>query len=167
MQFSELGVHIHFTLIWFHAASLHDDMGRGQLQVGNFRAKRPGTGKRTTWIPIKLILNVFQLCEFKQFKVIQYIVAKNSCAGCKKTFQNLKLCSRCNSILYCSKDCQRSHWPHHKLACNKNWISFDKISQGKDRAQLRNSLVISFPFYIWNLNSGNSVSHPLLHPPNF
>jgi hypothetical protein len=47
MEFSELGVHIHFTLIRFHA-SVHDDVGRGQLQVGNFRENRPETGKINT-----------------------------------------------------------------------------------------------------------------------
>jgi hypothetical protein len=45
MQFSELGVHIHFTHIRVHE-SIHDDMGRGQLQVSNFRENRPEAGNR-------------------------------------------------------------------------------------------------------------------------
>ncbi|XP_046460960.1 vegetative incompatibility protein HET-E-1-like [Daphnia pulex] len=73
-----------------------------------------------TWDAASCRLAISERTGQRQFKVIQYIVAKNSCAGCKKTFQNLKLCARCNSVLYCSKECQRSHWPHHKLACNKN-----------------------------------------------
>jgi hypothetical protein len=27
------------------------------------------------------------------------------------------LCGRCRSVSYCSKDCQRSHWPLHKAGC--------------------------------------------------
>jgi hypothetical protein len=55
--------------------------------------------------------------------VIEFVEAEKCCAGCKKTSQNLKLCSRCSSILYCSKECQCSHWPQHKLVCNKHeWV---------------------------------------------
>ena len=41
-----------------------------------------------------------------------------SCNNCGK-MENLKLCSRCRSVFYCSVDCQRSHWKQHKKTCNK------------------------------------------------
>ena len=44
MQFLELGGYIHLTPIRVYV-SIHDDMGRGQLQVRNFRKKRPEAGK--------------------------------------------------------------------------------------------------------------------------
>ncbi len=28
-------------------------------------------------------------------------------------------CSRCNSVHYCSRECQLLHWPDHKAQCNK------------------------------------------------
>jgi hypothetical protein len=37
------------------------------------------------------------------------------CAMCYK--QAGKKCSRCDSIRYCSKDCQAKHWPIHKHEC--------------------------------------------------
>jgi hypothetical protein len=69
MQFSELGVHIHFSLIRVHV-SVHDDMGRGQLQVGNFRAERPETGKA--------ILNEFQTNLFSTYNVFPLCESNSS-----------------------------------------------------------------------------------------
>ena len=39
------------------------------------------------------------------------------CAACEKTLSNLKRCSRCRTVYYCSVECQRAHWAHHKLVC--------------------------------------------------
>ncbi len=45
---------------------------------------------------------------------------KGCCASCKKIPENLKRCSRCRAIDYCSVECQRAHWPQHKIVCSKN-----------------------------------------------
>ena len=42
---------------------------------------------------------------------------KESCFSCKKTPQNPKRCSRCRAVVYCSVECQRSHWSQHKITC--------------------------------------------------
>lgn len=44
------------------------------------------------------------------------------CARCgsdgdKKTGEKLKQCGRCNSVLYCSRECQMAHWEVHKSEC--------------------------------------------------
>lgn len=31
---------------------------------------------------------------------------------------SLKLCARCGQVKYCGRDCQRSHWRHHKFFCD-------------------------------------------------
>lgn len=48
------------------------------------------------------------------------IFETRKCAGpeCQKN-ENLKKCSRCENVSYCSKECQRSHWPTHKPDCKK------------------------------------------------
>jgi hypothetical protein len=43
-----------------------------------------------------------------------------SCGACKKISENLKRCSRCRSIFYCSVECQRGHWTEHKNDCKSS-----------------------------------------------
>ncbi|KAF8959867.1 hypothetical protein BDZ97DRAFT_1374259 [Flammula alnicola] len=42
----------------------------------------------------------------------------DSCARCQRV-DDLKLCSGCRSIKYCSRECQTAHWATHRLACKK------------------------------------------------
>jgi hypothetical protein len=44
---------------------------------------------------------------------------KYTCAFCGKTRADkaLMCCSRCKMVSYCSKECQISHWKHHKKEC--------------------------------------------------
>ncbi|CDW87758.1 mynd finger [Stylonychia lemnae] len=39
------------------------------------------------------------------------------CGGCKKSSRQLKACSRCLKVYYCNRDCQKSHYPMHKVDC--------------------------------------------------
>jgi len=39
------------------------------------------------------------------------------CFYCEKTTSNLKRCSRCHRVYYCSTECQRSDWSQHKVIC--------------------------------------------------
>ena len=43
-----------------------------------------------------------------------------SCVACKIIPQNLKRCSRCRTVFYCSVECQRGHWAQHKNVCNNS-----------------------------------------------
>eukprot|EP00163_Fabomonas_tropica_P033016 TRINITY_DN850_c0_g1_i1.p2 TRINITY_DN850_c0_g1~~TRINITY_DN850_c0_g1_i1.p2 ORF type:complete len:150 (+),score=0.77 TRINITY_DN850_c0_g1_i1:221-670(+) len=39
------------------------------------------------------------------------------CALCGESSANMKVCSRCQTVAYCSKDHQKEHWKVHKSAC--------------------------------------------------
>ena len=41
-----------------------------------------------------------------------------SCLNCGKIGQDLKRCSRCRHVNYCSTKCQRADWIQHKIACH-------------------------------------------------
>jgi len=41
-----------------------------------------------------------------------------TCCNCNIPFENLKKCMRCESVKYCTKRCQKEHWPHHRKHCD-------------------------------------------------
>ena len=41
-----------------------------------------------------------------------------SCTKTPERGEKFKVCQRCNSVSYCSKECQKNHWPTHKGMCN-------------------------------------------------
>lgn len=41
----------------------------------------------------------------------------SSCGFCGAEKENLSKCSRCKSVFYCSKECQKLHWKAHKANC--------------------------------------------------
>ncbi|EPS42385.1 hypothetical protein H072_3631 [Dactylellina haptotyla CBS 200.50] len=41
------------------------------------------------------------------------------CANCMTASEDLKHCARCKSVNYCSRDCQKANWKHHKKVCGK------------------------------------------------
>ena len=40
------------------------------------------------------------------------------CANCGKS-EDLKMCTACNMIKYCNRECQIAHRPQHKVECKK------------------------------------------------
>ena len=38
--------------------------------------------------------------------------------GDSATHHNLLRCSKCKSVYYCTKECQKDHWKIHKAECN-------------------------------------------------
>eukprot|EP01083_Nonionella_stella_P114667 339315_1 len=50
---------------------------------------------------------------------VQIRTKKISCAFCSQHSEKPKRCSRCQSVWYCSVECQRPHWKVHKKLCKK------------------------------------------------
>ena len=47
------------------------------------------------------------------------LLARWRCAACARQLSKETTCTRCRQVSYCSRDCQRGHWAHHKAACNE------------------------------------------------
>jgi hypothetical protein len=41
------------------------------------------------------------------------------CINCGLIADKLFACTKCHHVRYCSKDCQRAHWPVHKVGCKR------------------------------------------------
>ena len=57
------------------------------------------------------------------------------CAACLKPCNGKKRCSNCKSVKYCTRDCQKKDWSHHKPSCNRL-----KNLGGKQRIILMNRI---------------------------
>ena len=63
--------------------------------------------------------------------------AKGNCPTCFKE-ADLFMCSRCEDIFYCSRQCQTADWPIHKLLC-------EKLSRYQQRPRADHIRAIVFP----------------------
>ncbi|KJA19000.1 hypothetical protein HYPSUDRAFT_217856 [Hypholoma sublateritium FD-334 SS-4] len=54
-----------------------------------------------------------------------------SCSQCTTASEmaNLQRCGKCKSAWYCSKDCQKKHWPIHKVGCRETSSDIPKMMQ--------------------------------------
>lgn len=53
-------------------------------------------------------------------------IDSGKCCGYCNTFspiEKFRVCSRCKKIHYCSRECQKAHWPFHKRHCEKEEAS--------------------------------------------
>ncbi|EIW78282.1 hypothetical protein CONPUDRAFT_167323 [Coniophora puteana RWD-64-598 SS2] len=46
------------------------------------------------------------------------LMEDKNCANCHKRRERMKQCSACHTTMYCSTECQQSHWKAHKPSCN-------------------------------------------------
>ena len=42
------------------------------------------------------------------------------CVNQESYDREFKVCAGCNDVAYCSRQCQKSDWPRHKLVCNRS-----------------------------------------------
>lgn len=42
------------------------------------------------------------------------------CIVCAGVFSKLMKCNRCGKVRYCSRECQKKHWPKHKQECKES-----------------------------------------------
>ena len=67
-------------------------------------------------------------CKFLQ----QRHLGEALCARCGKPGATGMLrCSKCKSVRYCSRECQRSDWKQHKLRCKE--VSKDLAARSEQK----------------------------------
>ena len=61
--------------------------------------------------------------EYAKSSILGSIDKKDVCVVCKKSTERIQKkillqCAQCQSVIYCSCECQKAHWPKHKMVCN-------------------------------------------------
>ena len=64
----------------------------------------------------------FTLMKVLADRLTEYLKPKKIelCYNLKCSKEGTKKCSRCHTVYYCSLECQKSHWKHHKLVCKSS-----------------------------------------------
>lgn len=63
-------------------------------------------------------------------EMLSCTMRKDECDACGKSFgAALKKCAACNSVRYCSKECQKGHWKEHKHVCAERKQSVESGSK--------------------------------------
>ena len=78
----------------------------------------------------------------------------NMCAKCAKVLKEPKHCAKCNSVNYCSKQCQKDDWKTHKKECaslaaaraNNEPIDYNKTAVREFTSSLVLNTIVSKPF---------------------
>jgi hypothetical protein len=84
-------------------------------------------------IPCKIAFNCSRI-----FNGLSYLV-KKICWTCKTPAS--KLCSACNAAVYCSKECQATHFRTHKEFCKMVKTCSPRIAESSEDLQMKDWLV--------------------------
>ncbi|XP_064615529.1 uncharacterized protein LOC135479570 [Liolophura sinensis] len=58
---------------------------------------------------------------------------RHYCTNCNTVVEEVKRCTGCSAAAYCSKSCQKEHWPKHKGSCK--WFSLDTSKDSTNQVQ--------------------------------
>ncbi len=96
-----------------------------KILSSTWQKKNLPQGENSSWLAtfvsplyVDCLMDQESLDVFQTDKEIKKV--PTSCALCNKISENLKRCSRCRSIFYCSVECQRGHWTEHKNVCKSS-----------------------------------------------
>lgn len=80
--------------------------------------------------------NDFGMCQQCLRKGARPFSAKfKSCPVCGKR-DGLRKCARCKRQVYCSVECQKKHWKHHKVTCRRPPLSIAQPPSRLDESVL-------------------------------
>lgn len=89
---------------------------RGNLPDGGFACDTPWL---VTFISPLYLDRPFNEEYFQAFPILDAMSGVKKCAQCGTSSRekDLKRCSRCKSVTYCSAECQKAGWSYHKDHC--------------------------------------------------
>ncbi|KAF2075406.1 hypothetical protein CYY_003285 [Polysphondylium violaceum] len=86
----------------------------------------------------------------------------------KQSDSKLFLCSACSAISYCSKECQRSHWPTHKVKCveikSQKQLTLDALNNAIQAIQTKDESAVKVDGKIEDLYSKDEPFDVIVQP---
>jgi MYND finger len=69
--------------------------------------------------------------------IMSSLVGTPICQQCCAEKPKMKVCTRCRRSHHCSVECQKLHWPNHKVHCSKTLEHVQAARASYDAAELR------------------------------
>ena len=102
---------------------LNRELKKFKLKVKKDKKRRTGEFEITTLKKLRGNLGKKEKLailtkRYKSFRVqIDKRFSKAPCHLCKRYFSNIKVCSGCKQIFYCSTECHEKDWVKHEKIC--------------------------------------------------
>lgn len=90
------------------------------------------------------------------------------CSTCGKQLQIMKRCTRCKSVMYCSRECQIKDWPTHQIVCKLDQNGRSTLPQKvsmKDMYDKNDNSIFSDESVSNSHTSRECASLGVCHPP--
>ncbi|MCX5925605.1 MAG: zinc finger MYND domain-containing protein [Candidatus Dependentiae bacterium] len=125
----------HLTALELTCKPEHRELG--ELILSKIHASLPGGVHRKA-----RKLNEY-LGSLNGVEVTQPLKVKCSkCLELEESPENkFKKCSKCESVYYCSRDCQVAHWPQHKQVCKAPEVQESGLEQKEQTPEVQQSSV--------------------------
>lgn len=97
-------------------------------------------------------------CKISVLHLASFIIEfqlSNPCYECGKTGCTLK-CSSCHYMYYCSKECQKKNWKHHKSFCQTNHNILGHF------IEIRNAHIEQAKIFLTNYNDFRKLCIPII-----
>ena len=107
--------------------------GQRQVALRDMLAEGERTGGMPTIEEIKKVIDhdLYKSCAFcHALECMNFPAHRVVKAGIK-----FKFCSKCNTVCYCSKECQIAHWKSHSLVCKKEKNSKTKTENETEHTE--------------------------------
>ncbi|KAJ6572130.1 hypothetical protein B0H19DRAFT_1256040 [Mycena capillaripes] len=81
--------------------------------------------------------------------------------GAREPLVTLLKCNNCKYIYYCSRECQRAHWKHHKVECREMVATQEKI----ERMSLNdpNGVKLATDWSLWCNSNHDATQFGMIH----
>jgi hypothetical protein len=92
------------------------------IELSQARRQRRSGGQGRVVGELRVAANHGSSSSASSSSMSMSVTLDKACANCGSRQARLK-CSRCEMVRYCCKECQRAHWPQHRVECQPRSVA--------------------------------------------